>query len=125
MRVRCRQIIHPAADVPVAEYDGIRVGGVYPVLEVVAYDIDCQLRVLGPGTPDPGLLWDCADFETVDARIPPGWTLVIADGRTRLADARWQRHGFWTDYRQGDLRALADYEHVKRERLAAAPPRRN
>ncbi|MEU6878970.1 hypothetical protein [Streptomyces sp. NPDC046712] len=122
MRVRCLQILHPAADIPVAEYDGIRVGAVYPVLEMVAYDIDCQIRVLGPGTPDPGLLWDPADFETVDSEIPPGWTLVIADGRTRLADARWQRPGFWTDYHHGDPQALADYEHVKRELLAAAPP---
>ncbi|MFB7462538.1 hypothetical protein ACFCZ1_03340 [Streptomyces sp. NPDC056224] len=121
MRVRCLQIIHPAADIPVAEYAGIRVGGIYPVLEMVAYDIDCQIRVLGPGTPDPGLLWNPADFETVDPRIPPGWTLVIADGRTRLTDARWQRPGFWTDYAHGDPRALADYEHVKRELLAAAP----
>lgn len=82
MRVRCLQIIHPAADVPVAEFDGIRVGGVYPVLEMVTYDIDCQIRVLGPDTPDPGLLWDPADFETVDTGIPPGWTLVVAGGRT-------------------------------------------
>ncbi|MFE1906904.1 hypothetical protein ACFW96_25005 [Streptomyces gardneri] len=122
MRVRCRQIIHPAADIPVPEYDGIRVGGVYPVLELVAHDIDCRIRVLGPDTPDPGLLWDPADFETVDARVPPDWTLVIADGHTRLADARWQRPGFWTAYHHGDPQALADYEHVKRELLAAAPP---
>ncbi|WP_245204904.1 hypothetical protein [Kitasatospora sp. RG8] len=122
MRVRCLQIIHPAADIPVAEFDGVRVGGVYPVLEMVTYDIDCQIRVLGPNTPDPGLLWDPADFETVDTRIPPGWTLVIADGRTRLANARWQRPGFWTDYHHGDPQALADYDQVKRELLAAAPP---
>ncbi|WP_405435095.1 hypothetical protein OG373_40825 [Streptomyces avidinii] len=98
-------------------------GGIYPVLEMVTYDIDCQIRVLGPGTPDPGLLWDPADFETVDTRIPPpGWTLVIDGGRTRLADARWQRPGFWTDYAHGDPQALADYEYVKRELLTAEPP---
>ncbi|MEU8924354.1 hypothetical protein AB0D10_26005 [Kitasatospora sp. NPDC048545] len=125
MRVRCLQIVHPAADIPVAQFAGIRVGGVYPVLEMVAHDIDCQIRLLGPDTPDPGLLWDAADFETVDTRIPPGWTLVIADGRTRLCDARWQRPGFWTDYARGTPQALADYEHVKRELLAAAPPAEN
>lgn len=125
MRVRCLQIIHPVADVPVTEFDGIRVGGVYPVLEMVTHDIDCQIRVLGSETPDPGLLWDPADFETVDSRIPPRWTLVIAGGRTRLADARWQRPGFWTDYAHGDPQALADYEHVKHELLAAAAPAEN
>ncbi|WP_031173439.1 hypothetical protein [Streptomyces durhamensis] len=122
MRVRCLEIIHPDGDVPVTEFDGIQVGGVYPVMEMVAYDIDCQIRVLGPDTPDPGLLWDPASFETVDSRIPPGWTLVIANGRTHLADARWQRPGFWTDYAHGDPQALADYEHVKRELLATTPP---
>lgn len=125
MRVRCLEIIHPDGDVPVAEYAGIRVGGVYAVLEMVTYDIDCYIRLLGPGTPDPGLLWDPAGFETVDTRIPPGWTLAIADGRTRLADARWQRAGFWTDYDHGDPQARADYEHVKRELLAAAPSSEN
>ncbi|MFF0431556.1 hypothetical protein ACFYU9_04895 [Streptomyces sp. NPDC004327] len=115
MRVRCLRIVHPAADVPVEEYDGIRVGGVYPVLEFVARDIDCQIRVLGPATRDPGLLWDPADFETVDTRIPADWTLTITDGRTRLAHARWQRPGFWTDYHRGEPRALADYAHVKRQ----------
>ncbi|MDX3533875.1 hypothetical protein PV721_05750 [Streptomyces sp. MB09-01] len=122
MRVRCLEIIHPDGDCPVAEYDGIRVGGVYAVLEMVAYDIDCQIRVLGPETPDPGLFWDPGNFETVDTRIPPGWTLSIVDGRTRLADARWQRPGFWTDYHHGDPQALADYEHVKGELLAPGPP---
>ncbi|MEV8529117.1 hypothetical protein AB0451_34090 [Streptomyces sp. NPDC052000] len=122
MRVRCLEIIHPDGDIPVTEFDGIQVGGVYPVLEMVTYDIDCQIRVLGPYTPDPGLLWDPASVETVDSRIPPGWTLVIANGRTCLADARWQRPGFWTDYAHGDRQALADYEHVKRELLAATPP---
>ncbi len=125
MRVRCLQIVHPAADVPVAEFDGIRVGGVYPVMEMVIYDRDCRIRVLGPGTPDPGLLWDPADFETVDPRIPPGWTLVITGSHTRLADARWQRPGFWTDYAHDDPQALADYEQVKRELLPAAPPPEN
>ncbi|WP_327418634.1 hypothetical protein [Streptomyces sp. NBC_01233] len=125
MRVRCLEIIHPDGDYPVAEYDGIRVGGVYPVLEMVAHDIDCQIRVLGPATSDPGLLWDPVNFETVDTRIPPGWTLSIVDGRTRLADARWQRPGFWTDYHHGDPQALADYEHVKSELLAPAPPSEN
>lgn len=120
MRVRCLEIIHPDGDFPVAEYHGIRVGGIYPVLEMVTYDIDCQIRVLGPDTPDPGLLWDPVGFETVDSRIPPGWTLAIADGRTRLADARWQRPGFWSDYHRGDPRARADYEHVKRQLLTAA-----
>ncbi|MEY2227023.1 hypothetical protein [Streptomyces sp. BF23-19] len=122
MRVRCLEIIHPDGDYPVAEYDGIRVGCVYPVLEMVAYDLDCQIRVLGPDTPDPGLLWDPIHFETVDPRIPPGWTLTIADGRTHLADARWQRPGFWNDYHQGDPQALADYDHVKSELLAPAQP---
>ncbi|MFJ8855737.1 hypothetical protein [Streptomyces sp. NPDC102437] len=122
MRVRCLEIIHPDGDIPVTEFDGIQVGGVYPVLEMVTYDIDCQIRVLGPDTPDPGLLWDPASFETVDSRIPPGWTLVIANGRPRLTDARWQRPGFWTDYAHGDPQALADYEHVKHELLAATPP---
>ncbi|MFB7517335.1 hypothetical protein [Streptomyces sp. NPDC056144] len=121
MHVRCLRITHPAADVPVAAYDGVRVGGVYPVLELVAHDIDCQIRVLGPSTPDPGLLWDAADFETVDARVPPGWTLVIADGRTRLADADWQHPDFWADFHRGDPQALAAYARVKRELLGAAP----
>ncbi|MGW6984850.1 hypothetical protein ACWGE1_36270 [Streptomyces sp. NPDC054932] len=121
MRVRCLEIIHPDGHVPVAEYDGIRVGGVYPVLELVAHDIDCQIRVLGPDSPDPGLLWDPDGFETVDPRIPPGWTLTITGGRTRLADARWQRPGFWTDYHHGDEQARADYEDVKGELLAAVP----
>ncbi|MEV6954847.1 hypothetical protein [Streptomyces sp. NPDC051183] len=120
MLVRCLKIIHPDADVPVAEFDGIRVGGVYAVVEMVAHDIDCQIRVLGPDAPDPGLLWDPADFETVDTGVPPGWTMVIADGHTRLTDARWQRPGFWSEYHRGDARALADYDEVKRERLAAA-----
>ncbi|MEU5220703.1 hypothetical protein AB0G79_31505 [Streptomyces sp. NPDC020807] len=119
MRVRCLRITHPEAGVPVTAYDGVHVGGVYPVLELVAHDIDCQIRVLGPTTPDPGLLWDAADFETVDARVPPGWTLVIADGRTRLADARWQRPDFWAEYHRGGPRAVAEYARVKRELLAA------
>ncbi|MDH6113410.1 hypothetical protein P3T36_001711 [Kitasatospora sp. MAP12-15] len=124
MRVRCLEIVHPDGDVPVAEFDGIRVGGVYAVLEMVTYDLDCQIRVLGPGTPDPGLLWDPASFETVDTRIPPGWTLVIADGHTRLADTRWQRPGFWTAYANSDPQAQADYDQVKRELLTPAPPMR-
>lgn len=125
MRVRCVEIIHPAADIPVAQYDGIRVGGEYPVLEMVTGEDECQIRVLGPGTEDPGCLWDPVSFETVDPRIPPGWTLVIADGRTSLADARWQRPGFWTDYYRGDPQARADYEQVKSELLAAAAPSGN
>ncbi|WP_149037903.1 hypothetical protein [Kitasatospora sp. MBT63] len=122
MRVRCLEIVHPDGDFPVAEFDGIRVGGVYPVLEMVTDDDQCYIRVLGPDSPDPGLEWDPVSFETVDTRIPPGWTLTIAGGRTRLTDARWQRPGFWTDYHRGDPQARADYDNVRRELLAAGPP---
>lgn len=86
MRVRCLQIIHPGADVPVAEFDGIRVGGIYSVLEMVTYDIDCQIRVLGPGTPDPGLLWDPADFEGGGIRC----TALARRGERVSADGRWR-----------------------------------
>jgi hypothetical protein len=65
MRVRCVRIVHPQAGIPVAEFAGIRVGGVYTVLEVTT-GADVQLRVRSEGSEGAGLLWDPEDFEIVE-----------------------------------------------------------
>ncbi|MFE9634651.1 hypothetical protein [Streptomyces sp. NPDC006463] len=118
MRVRCTKIVHPQADLPVAEYDGIRVGGIYTVLEIeVLADSEVQIRVLGEDSEEPGLFWDVADFDVLDAGMPACWALVLDNRGLSLAPALWQRPGFWTDYYRRDPRALADFETVKRELL--------
>ncbi|MGW0751379.1 hypothetical protein [Streptomyces sp. NPDC002587] len=118
MRVRCIKIIHPQADIPVQEYEGIRVGGIYTVLEIeVLAGGEVQIRVLGEHAQEPGLMWDVADFEVLDTRVPPCWALALEEGGLSLAHALWQRPGFWRDYYRRDPQARADFEAVKRELL--------
>ncbi|WP_406364907.1 hypothetical protein [Streptomyces sp. NBC_00645] len=69
---------------------------------------------------DPGSLWDPEMFETIDAQVPPSWTLVLQDGHMRLASALWQRPGFWNDYFDKVPQALADFRTAKHELLNSA-----
>lgn len=53
-------------------------GGVYTVLEMVTRPDYWVIRVLDDAH-DAGTLWNPAMFETVDARLPLSWTLVLDD----------------------------------------------
>lgn len=81
MRVRCVKIFDARTDDEIPEQDGIRIGTVYSVLEMVTGPDYWMIRVLDEDDhDDPGGLWDPAMFETVDAQVPPTWTL-LAQGR--------------------------------------------
>ncbi|MFD5434445.1 hypothetical protein ACFVUY_18475 [Kitasatospora sp. NPDC058063] len=117
MRVKCTQIIDPQSDETIAAHPAIHVGGVYPVLEMMTGPDYWMIRVLDDSGNDPGSFWDPAMFETVDAHLPSSWTLVLENGRMRLAHALWQRPNFWNDYFDNDPRALADFRAAKHELL--------
>ncbi|WP_406272633.1 hypothetical protein OH779_35450 [Actinacidiphila glaucinigra] len=56
-------------------------------------------------------------FETIDAQVPPSWTLVLQGGHMRLALVLWQRPGFWNDFFDSVPQALEDFQTAKRELL--------
>lgn len=122
MRVRCIKIIHPQTGETVPEHPGIRVGSVYPVLEMITGPDYWNIRVLTEDDEetDPGSLWAPEMFETIDAQVPSSWTLVLQDGHMRLAPALWQRPGFWTDFFDNVPQALKDFQIAKRQLLDSA-----
>lgn len=122
MRVRCIKIVHQQTGETVPEYPGVRVGSVCTVLEMITGPDYWMIRVLDEDDEDddPGSLWDPEMFETIDAQVPPSWTLVLQDGHMRLASALWQRPGFWNDYFDKVPQALADFRTAKHELLNSA-----
>jgi hypothetical protein len=120
MLVRCVRIIDPFGD-PVETYRGVRVGAVYPVLEIAYFTDVYYVRILGDDGENPGSIWDPEMFETVDGHLPACWSAAMTgDGSLRLAPSSWHRPDFWNDYCDRDPVAVADYADGKAAVLADA-----
>lgn len=99
MIVRCTKIISPVEGVgEVEDHPGIHVGGLYPVLEIMAGPDYYAIRIWDDDAEDPGTLWDPEMFETVDHRIPARWSASLEHGHANLGPTSWQQPGFWSRY---------------------------
>ncbi|MFF3087610.1 hypothetical protein ACFVRB_21540 [Streptomyces nojiriensis] len=120
MRVKCIETNDPETGEPFPDPSRLRLGNVYTVLEMITGPDYWMIRILDEEGDDPGSLWYPPMFETVDARIPRDWTLVLEGGNMRLAPALWQRPNFWNDYFNNVPQALMDFETGKHEALSSS-----
>jgi hypothetical protein len=124
--VRCVKIISPTSLAEVHEHPSMSVGTEYFVMEILAGDGRTKFggrtvfRVLNPASSYDSLgLWDVSMFVIVSERIPTCWVAGLRDGRLTLAPAEWHQPGFWEDYFDAVPTAVATYDRLKLEILAA------
>ena len=121
MIVRCVKIINPTSRAEVQEHPSISSGANYVVMEILADGRRADFRVLNPDESFDSLgLWDAGMFVIVSERIPSCWVARLSGGRLTLAPPQWHEPGFWEHYFDGVPEAVATFDRLKVEILAAA-----
>jgi hypothetical protein len=113
MRVLCVKIINPATLEEVLEHHAVRMHDEHVVLSIlITPERGADFQIIDAhGGPS---WWDARMFMSVDASVPPNWTIRVREGGlVELAPSPWLEDGFWERYFDGDVRAITVFEDEK------------